>query len=342
MIVKDKREELSNVKGKSVGAFEGYIDEARRMRKNWKDTVAVADDMCPANLTEDLCIAYRDRNNVAYREDISEYAFSQLCSKVGLPASYVQKCFKAGKGDLAVYNFKDWSNEMQGEQNLLVRSYNGVARAVLSDRYNVFDTASVMEGIQDAVEAHSGRYELNQIFLSEDKLHMRFVDFNNPIKAGREKLTPGFTVSSSDVGSGSLNIKYFLYRFACRNGIVVSRAGGTLFRQTHLTDFESIKATIFTDALASIDKMNAYAEEKIQKAYDRRLNVEEMEAYIEKARRELHLGKSADSLIETLNEKYPEGNLLAFIHAITEDAQRYTLETRIEHETWAGSLLLKA
>ena len=64
---------------------------------------------------------------------------------------------------------------------------------------------------------YEGRYEANQAFLSEDRVHLRFVDFNNPLPVQNDKLYSGFTVSISDIGSGALCIKYFVYRFACRN-----------------------------------------------------------------------------------------------------------------------------
>lgn len=345
MIVKSKNEELVNVKGK-IDAMEEYIFRAQKMSKEWADAIAISENGCPVRLTDDLCAAYTDPFGYTCKEDISEYAFSQLCTKVGVPASYVQKCFTAGKSDLAIQNFHEWSQDITGDQSMLVRNYGGIVRAVLTSRYNVFDSASVMECVYKALNApaHKNRYTLNQIFLSEDKLHIRFVDFNTSVKAGSQSLTPGFTVSSSDVGSGSLNIKYFLYRFACKNGIVIVKNGGILFRQTHLAEFDKVGVSLFSEALKNIDTLNKYSQQQLKLAYEKVLSENEMKLYLAKAQKELHLGKgkAVEYLNDLLLNTYPDGNLLSFIHSITENAQKYSLETRIDHEVWAGNLLTAA
>lgn len=345
MIIKNKTELLANVKGeKRMGSLNDYIDRAEDMTLHWESRRAVSRDTCPLSLTEDLRVEYFDQEGTFHSGDISEYAFSQLCGKVGVQPSYIQKCLSHGMADLAVYNFREWANIMKDEQNLTVREYDGVVRAVLSDRYNVFNTATVLKNVGRAVNSRKfgGRYELNQIFMDTDKLHMRFVDFHNPISTRENgNLIPGFTVSSSDVGSGSLNIKYFLYRFACRNGLVIITNGGVLFRKTHLADFDTIGAALFTDALESIDIMNQYASRQLPLAEKKILSHEEMDMYLARAKKELHLskGKAMEDLETLLDTTYPGGNVLSFVNAITENAQNYTLSTRIEHETWAGKIL---
>lgn len=344
MIIRNAVEVLANVRGeKSMGTLTDYVEKADEMTLHWESHNAVGNGRFPVTLTRDLCVEYNDPNGKLYSDDISEYAFSQLCAKVGVPSSYINKCFKYSMSDLAVHNFHEWSRRIEDDQNLLVREYDGVVRAVLSDRYNIFNTASVIRNIAQAVNSrrYGGRYELNQIFMDTDKLHMRFVDFNNPIRTDGDEVIPGFTVSSSDVGSGSLNIKYFLYRFACRNGLVIIKKGGMLFRQTHLADFDSIGSTLFMKALENIDEMNQYAARQLLIAERKILTVEEMQQYLLRAQQELHLGKgkAMENMENLLSYTYPGNNILSFVNAITENAQMYTLDTRIEHETWAGKIL---
>lgn len=96
--------------------------------------------------------------------DISEFAFGQLCTRLGVPASYVKKCFDNGKINLD----------------------------------NTVD---------------SNIYKPSQVYLSTDRLHIRFVNHEPlPIDNDGSPLYAGFTVDSSDVGRGSLNMKFFIYR----------------------------------------------------------------------------------------------------------------------------------
>lgn len=209
MIIRNNIETLVNIKGKGISSLEEYIEKAEEMTLNWTDWRLVEEARCPLSITDDMKVEYQDPFGERHDSDISEYAFTQLCGKVGVPASYISKCFDKGMGELAVHNFNEWSSKIEGEQDLLVREYEGSVRAVLSDRYNVFNTASVMKNVKQALDApqYAGRYELNQIFLNPDKLHMRFVDFNSPLKIGNREYTPGFTISSSDVGSGSIRTR---------------------------------------------------------------------------------------------------------------------------------------
>lgn len=344
MIIKAEKEVLASAKGKGLAALDSYIEQAEEMSCHWKENKAVSACQFPVRLTDGLDVEYRDESGFSHRGDISEYAFSQLCGKVGVPASYIKKCFANEMGDLAVYNFEKWSERNQPDDNLLIREYDGTVRAVLTDRYNVFNTASVLRNLRDAVSSPElkNRYILNQIFMDTDKLHLRFVDFENRIETSFGRLYPGFTISSSDVGDGSLNIKYFLYRFACTNGIVIVKNGGILFRQTHLKNFDEIGGSLFRTALESMDELNAFSAKQIALAENKRLSFDEIQMYLARAKRELHLGNKIDKVEELMKDTYPERNLISFIHAVTQNAQDYTLSTRLEHETWAGNILAAA
>lgn len=341
MIIKAEKEVLANEMGKSLDVLDRYIEDAEIMTHHWHEHKTSSRMDFPVRLSEDLLVSYNDNNGVYHRGDISEYAFSQLCGKVGVPAAYIKKCFANGLGDLAVKNYWEWSQRNCQETNLLVREYDGVIRAVLTDKYNVFNTASVLNNIRNAVEdsRYRGRYTLSQIYMDTDKLHIRFVDFENKIIVGRTELYPGFTVSSSDVGDASLNIKYFLYRFACRNGIVIIKNGGILFRQTHLRNFDEIGGTLFANALENMDMLNEYSAKQIAMAENKHLTADEMQMYLTRAKRELHLGKKIEAVEDLMNTVYTDRNLISFVNAITQNAQDYTLSTRLEHETWAGKLL---
>ena len=342
MIIKANKEILADVKGYGLSSLDEYINKADEMTRKWIDRNTMKSEQFPIQLDDNLCATYMDNSGCFHTSDISQFAFGQMCSKVGVPASYIEKCFNHGLPELAVHNYREWSRLSSRKDNsVLVREYDGTVRAVLSDRYNVFNTASVLNNVRKAVSnPHlKNRYEMNQIFMDTDKLHIRFVDFNNPIRSGITDLHPGFTVSSSDVGNRSLNIKYFLYRFACRNGLVIIQNGGTLFWQSHIRNFESDGAELFETALLKIEDMNEYARNRIISAEKKRLSKDEMRMYLEKAQKELHLGKKIEEVESLMQTTYTDNNLMSFVNAVTEHAQNYTLDTRIEQETWAGKIL---
>lgn len=152
----------------------------------------------------------------------------------------------------------------------------------------------------------------------------------------------GFTINSNNVGSGAFSVKYFVYRFACRNGIVRVSNGGTLFRQTHLNSFREISSELFRDVLSKVDHLNEQTKIQIEKAAKHQLNELELDQNLTKAQRDLHFGtKGKEKIIELMNSTY-DHSYWGLINSITESAQDYTLETRLEMEEWAGKQLVIA
>ena len=346
MIKKRGFETLVNVRGNANINFDGLVAKAKEMSRRWQDTIAMPHTHASTiRLTPDASVEYTDQFNRNFHADVSDYAFSQMCSKAGVPASYIMKCLESGHEELAIQNFKEWAPEKL-DDNFLVRKYhdadgNETVRAVLTDRYNVFDSGLVLSSIQDAIHMpeYEGRYEANQAFLSEDRVHFRFVDFNNPLPVQNDKLYSGFTVSSSDIGSGALCIKYFVYRFACRNGLVIAQGGGTMFRQTHLSDFALQGSMLFANALEQVDVLNGQVMKQIEDARNKKLDKDMLDMFLIQAQRQLHLGKKGYEQLSELVTTVYEPTRWGVINAITEQAQQYTLEDRIAAETFAGKLL---
>ena len=115
MIIKNDIETLANVKGKGISSLEEYIEKAEEMTLNWTDWRLVEEARCPLSITDDMKVEYQDPFGERHDSDISEYAFTQLCGKVGVPASYISKCFDKGMGELAVHNFNEWSGKIEAE-----------------------------------------------------------------------------------------------------------------------------------------------------------------------------------------------------------------------------------
>ena len=344
MIINQVEEKLFGGTGTDSVNTDLLEERAYQDQQNWRDIDLSSEETGLISLTDDQKIEFCSDGHYE-SSDITEYAFSQLCSKTGIPAGYIRKCFKNGKTDLALENFNEWS-ESPAEENhtgYKFRIHNGVIRGVLTDRYNLFSNASVLHALNRAFPRGASKYVPNQAFLSPDRLHIRYVDFDNPITVGGDSLHPGFTVNSSDIGKSSLNIKYFLYRFACKNGMVISRYGGTMFRVTHLANFDEMGADIFLDAIEGIQRMSdEVIRPKIEISMQKILDTEAIENLLSQAQRDLHIGKECAGQVVDLMTNVYDDTRYGFINAVTESAQRFTLEKRLEIEQWAGAQLLSA
>ena len=341
MIINRGYEAIQEIGTKKVG-LEGLIRTADEMETKWNDDFVSGYQAFPLMLTKDGDVQYLRNGSESVKADLTENAFSQICQRAGVPSVYMRKCLASGRGELAAENFSSWAQTATKDPvSIRVRMYDGIVHAVLTPQYNPFDHPEILYGIQKAV-GNDGRYEANEAFLSPDRMHIRFVDFNNPLNVNNDKLYSGFTVSSSNIGDGAFSIKYFLYRFACRNGMVRIQHGGVLFRQTHLKEFLQDGESLFRDAIDQMHVLDRISEQQINVAMGKKLSIQELGFYLDKAQKELGLGKKGRQEAEAMIGSVYDQTLWGLANTITERAKSYTLDTRLNMEQWAGNLLSAA
>lgn len=165
----------------------------------------------------------------------------------------------------------------------------------------------------------------------------------------RNHLFAGLFIDSSDVGRSILTVKFGIYKQVCTNGLVIARAGGTLFEQKHI----GITAEEFHEGLSSslknVDLLTEHAVEWVHEAkhtdnhWSSASDYEDdIEAFVNHIRQQTMLSDdSARKVINLMNTKYDDSKW-GLINSITEVAQDFTLERRLELEKIAGNMLLVA
>ena len=284
-------------------------------------------------ISEDQCI--RDF-------PISRYALGQLSSKIGVPVRYLDKCIQSGRIDLAQDNVNSWLEDYN--KDLFIREFSGGIRGVLSNKYSVCDSHEILEAVDDAVDL--SKYKVKGSFLNEERLHVRLIG-KEMLPIDSEDLFAGLFLDSSDVGRNILTVKFGIYKQVCTNGLVIARAGGTLFEQKHI----GITAEEFHDGLVkslqNVDLLTDHAVEWVQRAKNRynhwsveTEHPEDIEEFVAYIRQQTNLSDdSAHKVISLMQTKY-EDTRWGLINGITEVAQDYTLERRLELERIAGSMLV--
>lgn len=284
-------------------------------------------------ISEDQCI--RDF-------PISRYALGQLSSKIGVPVRYLDKCIQSGRIDLAQDNVNSWLEDYN--KDLFIREFSGGIRGVLSNKYSVCDSHEILEAVDDAVDL--SKYKVKGSFLNEERLHVRLIG-KEMLPIDGEDLFAGLFLDSSDVGRNILTVKFGIYKQVCTNGLVIARAGGTLFEQKHI----GITAEEFHDGLVkslqNVDLLTDHSVEWVQRAKNRynhwsveTEHPEDIEEFVAYIRQQTNLSDdSAHKVISLMQTKY-EDTRWGLINGITEVAQDYTLERRLELERIAGSMLV--
>lgn len=332
---------VSTRKAEADVTLRALADQAKEIGRGWKTNTVVNKNGRNFELSDDMKLVIINDRGEEKAMDMTDTAFSQLCTRLGVPAQYLRKCAKAGKVDLVRQNFDGWSNDHKVD--FVVREHDGVARSVMSTEYAPYDSYKILRELSHTVD--SKRFVPAQVHLSTDRLHVRFVDFTAlPINGDKSPLYAGFTIDSSDVGRGALAMRYFLYRLVCTNGLMISKGGGDLFRLRHSGEkMTESKMQRFVNSMRDVDLLTKTAVEVIGENQSHNLRPFELEALTEKAKNKLTLSEKAIERMQYLmSEDGPyDMTRWGFINSLTEVAQNYTLDTRIEMESYAGDMLYK-
>lgn len=278
-----------------------------------------------------------------YNANISRFALGQLSSKIGVPARYIEKCVESGRIDLAQENVNSWL--LDYEKDLFLREYKGSIRGVLSSKYSVCDSHEILEVVKDSVSLSD--FKVKGSFLNEERLHVRLIS-KEMLPIDGEDLFAGLFIDSSDVGRSILTVRFGIYKQVCTNGLVVSRAGGVLFQQKHIGISSEEFHNGLVASLKNVDVLKENAVEWVKLAKSKNswgynadnLTQQEMEEFIARIRSVANLSEtSATKVINLMQTKYGSSQW-GLINGLTEVAQDYTLERRLDIEKVAGNLLV--
>lgn len=280
-----------------------------------------------------------DSTSEIERYPMSRYALSQLGGKIGVPANYLQSCLDTGRLDLASDNVNSWLDDYG--KDLFIREYNGHIRGILSSKYSVCDTPDILDVLQNTVDLNT--YKVKGSFLNEERLHLRLVG-KEMLPIDGEDLFPGLFIDSSDVGRNILTVQFSIYKLVCTNGLVISKCGGTLFQQKHI----GIKSEDFYEGLVAslknVDLLCESACELVNSTRQKSLEFykytqEDFDAFLAQIKGTTKLSnEGAEKVIDLMKTKYGDSKW-GYINSLTEVAQDYTLERRLEIEKIAGNLL---
>lgn len=341
--VVDTRELLSLPTQRSRVTFDDLYQKAMGIQSLCKDYNVSDKNMFMSSVNGNL-VFKSDESPIKIDMGMTRYALSQLCNKLGVPVRYLEKCFDAGQIDLASDNVNAWLEDYN--KNLFIREYDGKIRGVLSDRYMTLDTPDIMDVISDVVD--SSDYSTKGYFLSPERFHARIVQ-NTMMNIGGEDLFAGIQIDSSDVGRSTLLVRFMIFKQVCTNGLCVSRGSGVLFEQRHIgisiDDFRSE----FKESMKRIPVLMDSSIDFIEEARQRddrysvnRFSESQMKEFVERVKLKTKLSDdSVSKVINFMQEKYSPTRW-GLINSITEVAQDFTLERRVELEKIAGDMLFAA
>lgn len=277
---------------------------------------------------------------------VAPFAFSQYCGKIDVPAGYIHKCVSKGMIDLAEENISRWTKE--SNTTLMLRHYGEDVRAVVSDKYSVFDTPDVLELLSGVISVKD--YKCKGFMLNAERFQMRVI-MKQQLPINGEDLFIGMQWDTSDIGRATLTGQIILFKQVCTNGMVARVDGATLYKQKHNRGefaFEEMQQDIHvalktipevTDAImAQVTHcktvkvpMGLYSTDEVE-----RMNAIAKVRAASKVSLSAPVVEKAAALVQS--ENYDK-SLWGFANALTHAAQNYTLDERVRVEGAAAALM---
>tara|TARA_R110000787_G_scaffold4427_3_gene16972 strand:- start:7052 stop:8125 length:1074 start_codon:yes stop_codon:yes gene_type:complete len=123
--------------------------------------------------------------------------------------------------ELWATNVNHWLKQKEDNASYLLRTRKDFLRSFLSSRYKIvnnYDVALTTLRKATTVGAFPHRFDVSDTHMRLTYLMPnRTVDLNN----NGDTHTFGFRVSNSEVGMGAVDVKPFLFRWACTNGLIM-------------------------------------------------------------------------------------------------------------------------
>ena len=174
-----------------------------------------------------------------------------MADKLGIPVAYLRRL---RDDHLALYdaNINGWLEHQPGRR-LLIRALrgdggDGIARAVLSERYRFVDNLDVLLAVLDGIRSAGADVEVRRCDLTERRMYVQIAsqsvaaqasvllrNYVSPFTGARGADNPlvfaGFVLSNSETGHGSFSITPRLVVQVCDNGLTITKDA---MREVHL------------------------------------------------------------------------------------------------------------
>lgn len=150
---------------------------------------------------------------------LTDVAHRQIGDKAGIPAKYYDRMRKAAPQLLAL-NVNEWFRS--DPERRMVRTLDGAARAVLTDRYQRIDNEHIAEVVLPVLAETPG-IRIVSTEITESRLYIKAVNelVRAEVKVG-DPVEAGVMITNSEIGLGAVAISPLVNRLVCTNGMVVA------------------------------------------------------------------------------------------------------------------------
>lgn len=188
----------------SMTTFGNVFDKVQQMSRNYHDKFIKVPELSFESL-ETVTIS-----NEPHR--LKPIAQMSISNRLGIPFHYLRKC----PPDIQSLNLNHWLKHEKNEQ-LFFRFNGDDVRAIFTPRYIPTDNIEVLWKLESLNYGYDTRVQSS---LDDEFMMVNIPDGRQSFVVNGDKMTPGISISNSEVGLASLSIAAFVLRLVCTNGMI--------------------------------------------------------------------------------------------------------------------------
>jgi len=233
---------------------------------------------------------------------VNNIAGHQLASYTGIPSAYYIRMRDTNPALLDT-NINSWLSSKEDEVRM-IRTLDGNCRAFLSDIYHPYDNHAiamrVLPIISDIVSLNDNNVSCE---ITDRKMFIKVINYKvqGEVTPG-DVVQAGIIVSNSEVGAGMVEIKPFMHRLVCMNGMVIDLACKKRRHVGKTIDIDSNGYEVFRP-----ETVNAANEAFMM----------QIEDTVSSAMNEVQFDKILDSMREAKDRKFTNNNMPAVVELAT-------------------------
>jgi hypothetical protein len=161
----------------------------------------------------EISFASLDRMRIGDDEHtLRTVAQRSIAWRLGIPYNYLAKCPQ----ELQAEQMNFWIRHEKREQ-LFVRFDDQEVRAVFTPRYKPVDAWEILLKLDEMGYGPDTKVQCHH---DAEFMLLSIPDGKRSFKINGDKMTPGISISNSEVGLASLSVSAFILRLVCTNGMV--------------------------------------------------------------------------------------------------------------------------
>lgn len=333
---------------KQTKTFEELLKEAKEFQSLCKDVGGLELNQLSAKDGKILA----QSKNASFTMKPTKHSMTQLCSRLGLPSSYMQSLIEEDQGlfDINYNRTKDRlvlnKNPDVNKEVFLRLKTEGETyklRAVLSSRYAVINNLPVIETLNDIIPG--GR--VSHQFYNGDTFRANILIPESIRTESDSDYGGGISVLNNETGQLTFRSRPFVFRHVCWNGNIWDKAEGIELTRKHIgnINWKEFRRNLVLNlneqiplVQERIDKVLSLkglpvTEQDIEKAI---IYVGQKEKLTQEVMRDWNVGVQQE---RTQSGKELINTAFGIVQGLTRSAQRQDIEVQDLMETLSGRLV---